>query len=68
MRRAVEIIREWLPDALFEFEPGEYPIAQDFDCGTLRNELGFTPQWPLRKALRESLNIVRTRAGLPPLA
>ena len=68
IRRAVEIIREWLPDAVFELEPGEYPIAAEFDCRALKDEVGFTPQWPLRKALHECLNIVRARAGLPPLA
>jgi nucleoside-diphosphate-sugar epimerase len=67
MRRAVEIIREWLPDAVFELEPGEYPIVAEFDCSALKNEVGFTPQWPLRRALLESLNIIRAGAGLRPL-
>ena len=68
MRRAVEIIREWLPDAVFDLEPGEYLLVAEFDCSALKNEVGFTPQWPLRKALLESLNIVRAGAGLRSLA
>ncbi|MBZ5666841.1 MAG: NAD(P)-dependent oxidoreductase [Acidobacteriia bacterium] len=67
LRQAVATIREWLPDAVFELEPGEYPIVEEYDCSTLRAEIGFVPQWPLRKALHHSLNIVRTRAGLPLL-
>jgi nucleoside-diphosphate-sugar epimerase len=67
LRRAVATIREWLPDAVFELEPGEYPIVEEYDCRVLEAEIGFVPQWPLRKALHQSLNIVRTRAGLPLL-
>lgn len=68
IRRVVEIIREWLPDARFELEPGEYPIVAEIDCSALKDEVGFTPQWPLRKALYQSINIVRNQAGLQPLA
>lgn len=67
MRKAIEIIREWLPDAVFDLESGEYPLVAEFDCSALRNEVGFTPQWPLRKGLLASLNIVRAGAGLRPL-
>jgi nucleoside-diphosphate-sugar epimerase len=68
IRRVVEIIREWLPDALFEFEPGEYPIVAEIDSSVLKHEVDFTPQWTLRMALYESINIVRDQAGLQPLA
>lgn len=68
MRKAVEIIREWVPDAIFELEPGEFPIVESYDCSALRDELGFTPLWPLREGLRECFNIIRTRAELPCLA
>ena len=67
IRRAAAIIKEWLPDAVFEFEPGEYPIVEDCDWSALRDEVGFTPVWSLQKGLHECLNIVRTRAGLQPL-
>jgi nucleoside-diphosphate-sugar epimerase len=64
IRKAVAIIREWLPDAVFELEPGEYPVVEEYDSSVLQDETGFVPQWPLRRALHESLNIVRKRAGL----
>ena len=67
MRRAVEIIRDWLPDAVFDLEPGDYPLVAEFDCSALKNEIGLTPQWPLRRGLLDSLNIVRTGAGLRQL-
>ncbi|WP_263367407.1 NAD-dependent epimerase/dehydratase family protein [Edaphobacter bradus] len=67
MRKAVEIIRGWIPDAEFELEPGEYPIVQELDSSKLRNEVGFVPSWSLKKGLHDCLNIVRTRAGLPLL-
>lgn len=67
MRRAVAIIQQWLPDTVFELEPGEYSIVEEFDCSILREEVGFAPRWPLQEGLRESLNIVRKRAGLPSL-
>ena len=68
IRWVVEIIREWLPDARFELEAGEYPIVAEIDCSVLKDEVEFTPQWTLRRALYESINIVRDRAGLQPLA
>ena len=67
IRKAAAMIKEWLPDAMFEFEPGEYPIVEDCDWSALRSEVGFTPSWSLQKGLHECLNIVRTRAGLQPL-
>jgi UDP-glucose 4-epimerase len=67
MRKAVELIHEWLPEAVFEMEPGEYPIVEEYDCSALANEVGFTPSWPLEKGLRECLDIVRERVGLPAL-
>ena len=67
MRKAVELIREWLPDAVFELEPGEYPIVEEYDCSALAREVGFTPSWPLERGLRECLDIVRERVGLPAL-
>lgn len=68
IRQVLEIIREWLPDTVFELEPGEYPIVAEIDCSVLKDEIGFTPQWPLRRALFESINIIRDQAGLQPLA
>jgi len=68
IRRVVKIIRELLPNARFELEPGGYPIVAEIDCSVLKDEVGFTPQWTLRRALYESINIVRDRAGLQPLA
>ena len=68
IRQVVGIIREWLPDARFELEPGEYPIVAEIDCSALEDEVQFTPRWPLRRALHESINIVRNRAGLQPWA
>lgn len=67
MRKAVALIREWLPDSVFELEPGEYPIVEEYDCSVVEQEVGFTPSWPLEKGLRECLEIVRERAGLPAL-
>jgi UDP-glucose 4-epimerase len=67
MRRAVALIREWVPDAVFELEPGEYPIVEEYDCSALKEEIGFNPAWPLRRGLRECLDLVRERVGLPAL-
>lgn len=67
IRKAAAMIKEWLPDAVFEFEPGEYPVVEEHDWSALRDEIGFTPLWSLKKGLHECLNIVRRRAGLQPL-
>jgi len=65
MRHAVAMIREWLPDAVIELEPGSYGVIAEYDCTALREEVGFVPQWSLRRALLHCINAVRARAGLP---
>ena len=67
MRKAVALIRKWIPDAVFEMEPGEYPIVEEYDCSALEEEVGFIPCWSLESGLRKSLDLVRERVGLPTL-
>lgn len=67
MHKAIELIREWLPDTVFELDPGEYPIVEEYDCSALREEVGFAPAWPLERGLRECIDLVRDRVGLPAL-
>lgn len=68
MRKAIAIVQRWLPDAVFELEPGEYSIAEEYDASTLKREVGFTPHWSLEQGLHECLNIVLQGAGRPLLA
>lgn len=68
MRKAVAIVQRWLPDAVFDLEPGEYPITEDLDASALRSEVAFTPRWSLEQGLHECLNIVLRSAGRPLLA
>jgi nucleoside-diphosphate-sugar epimerase len=68
MRKAIDIVKQWLPDAVFELEPGEYTIAEEYDASTLKREVGFTPRWSLEQGLHECLNIVLKGAERPLLA
>jgi UDP-glucose 4-epimerase len=68
MREAIAIVQRWLPDAVFDLEPGEYPITEELDASALRSEVGFTPRWSLEQGLHECLNIVLRGAGRPLLA
>jgi nucleoside-diphosphate-sugar epimerase len=68
MRKAIAIVQQWLPDAVFDLEPGEYPIAEEYDASTLKSEVGFTPRWSLEQGLHECLNIALKGAGRPLLA
>lgn len=68
MRKAMAIVQRWLPDVVFELEPGEYPIAEEYDASTLKREVGFTPHWSLDQGLHECLNSVLQGAGRPLLA
>jgi hypothetical protein len=68
MRKSVAIVQRWLPNAVFDLEPGEYPIAEDLDASALKNEVAFTPRWSLEQGLHEYLNLVLKGAGRPLLA
>ena len=68
MRKAIDIVQRWLPDAVFDLEPGEYPITEELDASALRSEVGFAPRWSLEQGLHECLNIVLRGAGRPLLA
>jgi UDP-glucose 4-epimerase len=68
MRKAIAIVQQWLPEAVFELEPGEYTIAEEYDASTLKREVGFTPRWSLEQGLHECLNVVLRGAGRPLLA
>ncbi|MCJ7604853.1 MAG: NAD(P)-dependent oxidoreductase [Dehalococcoidales bacterium] len=39
-----------------------------YDMTPFETEIGYRPQWTIRDGLRETMNIVRTENGLPPLA
>jgi nucleoside-diphosphate-sugar epimerase len=68
MRKAVAIVQRWLPDTVFELEPGEYSIVEEYDASTLKSEVGFTPRWSLERGLHECLNTALKGAGRPLLA
>jgi len=68
MRKAIAIVRGWLPDAVFDLEPGEFPITEELAASALKSEVGFTPRWSLEQGLHECLNIVLKGAGRPLLA
>jgi UDP-glucose 4-epimerase len=68
MRRAVAIVQSWFPEASIDVDPGGDSIVAEYDCAALNQEVGFSPAWSLRDGLRDSVNIVRARAGLSLVA
>lgn len=63
-----EVIKRVNPKAQIKVEPGrgvyDFPIQ---DMTPLREELGFIPEYPLERGLREVFNYFRRQKGLPSL-
>ncbi len=61
MSRAAEIVRELIPGARLELEPGRLPTIWALDGSVAEQEIGYRPQWSLRDGIGE---VIRTaRAG-----
>ncbi|MCD6243155.1 NAD(P)-dependent oxidoreductase [Candidatus Bathyarchaeota archaeon] len=64
---AAEYIKKLIPDAVIHVEPGELGWQMEFDITRAKEELGYTPSYTMEEGIREHINIIRSRAGLPPV-
>jgi nucleoside-diphosphate-sugar epimerase len=64
---AGDYVRTLIPTADITYRPGEFGIAWDLDDPRLQEEIGFAPQYPMERGIREVIAHARREAGLPPL-
>ncbi|MFQ6080298.1 MAG: NAD-dependent epimerase/dehydratase family protein [Candidatus Bathyarchaeia archaeon] len=64
---AADYVKKLIPDAVIEVEPGVMGWQMEFDITRAKEELGYTPSYTMEEGIREHINIVRARAGLPPV-
>jgi len=61
------VVRQLIPEADVALLPGDMANPYQFDTGAIERELGFRPQWPVERAVKDMLNTVRSEHGLSPL-
>jgi UDP-glucose 4-epimerase len=68
VRSIYEYVRELLPDASITFTPGR-PLGNSTDGDTTATEedLGFYPQYSIKKGVRQTIDRIRKSRGLPPV-
>ncbi len=67
IREAGAYVKALIPSADITYQPGEFGIAWELDDSRLQDEIGFTPQYPMERGIREVIAHARREAGLPPL-
>jgi nucleoside-diphosphate-sugar epimerase len=67
VREAAEYIKKLIPEAIIEVEPGVMGWQMEFDITMAKEELGYSPSYTMEEGIKEHINIVRSRAGLPPI-
>lgn len=68
IRRAVETVRDIVPDAeLSVTEEGELPWTQKLDMTAAEEQLGYVPQYDLESGFHDYIDVLRADAGLHPL-
>ncbi len=68
VREVVEYVKRIVPDASIDLQGGTVGIVWKCDDSLTREELGFTPEWPMERGCLATMNEFRRREGLPPLA
>jgi len=64
----VEYLRKFFPNADIKLEPGKFGVAWDCDDSKLQEEIGFTPEFDMKKGILEVINFARKEADLSPLS
>jgi len=63
-----EYVRTLLPDAQITLTPGVMDLAWKFDTSVEEEELGYKPEYGIKRGALITINDVRAFAGLPPIA
>jgi nucleoside-diphosphate-sugar epimerase len=65
MHEVARYVRQLIPDARISLQPGTFGITWKYDTSRIAEELGFRPEWTMERGIRETINQLRQRAGLP---
>ncbi|MDR7427267.1 MAG: NAD(P)-dependent oxidoreductase [Armatimonadota bacterium] len=68
IREVGSYITQLLPGAQIEYFPGTFGLAWELDDSALQAEIGFRPDYPVERGVLETINDVRRRHGLLPVA
>ena len=60
-------VRQLLPEAELEVQPGTWGGAMRFDMATTEAEIQYSPQVSLEEGLRRNINALRIKQGLPSI-
>ena len=67
IKEVADYVRELVPGADITLLPGVVGMHWKYDDTPIREELGFSPQWPMEKAVKDMINATRQQCGLPPV-
>jgi nucleoside-diphosphate-sugar epimerase len=67
LKEAVECVRRLLPGVEITLGPGRTGMVWRFDGTDAAADLGYRPRFGLEHGFRETINAIRSRAGLPSI-
>jgi len=67
VREAAALVRALVPDAEIDLQPGDLGWQMRVSIDRARRELGYSPRFSLEAGMREHMNFIRARKGLPPV-
>jgi len=65
IKEVADYVRKLLPDADITLLPGLIGMHFKYDTTPIKEELGFEPEWPIERAVKDMINTVRKQCGLP---
>jgi UDP-glucose 4-epimerase len=64
---AADYVRQLLPTSDITLLPGRIGVSSKFDTKPIEEEVGYRPEWPMERGLREVINTYCRQHGLPTL-
>lgn len=67
VKEAVEYVKSLMPGADIAAQAGTLGVSFKYDTTPIEREIGYRLKWSMEEGLRESVNMMRQRYGLPAL-
>jgi len=67
VRDVAEYIRSLIPEAKIELQPGRLGFTMNIDASRAEEELGYKPTYTVERGIKEYINSIRERKGLPTI-
>lgn len=65
MKEVADCVRKYIPGANITLLPGRFGLHYKFGTMPIKEELGFSPEWPIERGVKDMINGARQEAGLP---